>query len=135
MICQMIDVLKHRLHVHSHKPGMVFSGGFLALDGLFIKLYHSFLKVHIFSLDDTPEKVSPGKSTRLGTGKKLVPEKSTGIGTGKIWSRKKVPVPVPEKILGTVTLCLNGLCFGAQSFIHFSAQTQLCSKKLFMWFQ
>ena len=21
----------------------------------------------------------------------------TGIGTGKIWSRKKVPVPVPEK--------------------------------------
>ena len=27
------------------------------------------------------------------------------------------------------------LCFGAQSFVHFSAQTQLCSKKLFMWFQ
>ena len=25
------------------------------------------------------------------------------------WSRKKVLVPVPEKILGTVTLCLNGL--------------------------
>ena len=36
--------------------------------------------------------------------KKLVPEKSTGTGIGKIWSRKKVPVPVPEKILGTVTL-------------------------------
>ena len=90
MICQMIDVLKHRLHVHSHKPGMVFSGGFLALDGLFIKLYHSFLKVHIFSLDDIPEKVGPGKST--------------GLGTGKNWSRKKVPVSVPENILGTVTL-------------------------------
>ena len=29
--------------------------------------------------------------------KNLVPEKSTGIGTGKIWSRKKVPVPVPKK--------------------------------------
>ena len=29
--------------------------------------------------------------------KKLVPEKSTGTGTGKIWSRKKVPVPVSEK--------------------------------------
>ena len=27
------------------------------------------------------------------------------------------------------------ICFGAQSFVHFSAQTQLCSKKLFMWFQ
>ena len=25
--------------------------------------------------------------------------------------------------------------FGVQLFIHFSAQTQLCSKKLFMWFQ
>ena len=25
--------------------------------------------------------------------------------------------------------------FGAQSFVHFSAQTQLCLKKLFMWFQ
>ena len=25
--------------------------------------------------------------------------------------------------------------FGAQSFVHFSAQTQLCSKKIFMWFQ
>ena len=34
----------------------------------------------------------------------MVPEKSTGTGTGKIWSREKVPVPVPEKILGTVTL-------------------------------
>ena len=29
--------------------------------------------------------------------KKLVPEKSTG--TGKIWSRKKVPVPVPENLV------------------------------------
>ena len=28
----------------------------------------------------------------------------TGTGTGKKWSRKKVLVPVPEKILGTVTL-------------------------------
>ena len=28
---------------------------------------------------------------------------STGTGPGKNWSRKKVPVP--EKILGTVTLC------------------------------
>ena len=37
--------------------------------------------------------------------KKLVPEKSTGTGTGKIWSRKKVPVSVPEKNYGTVTLC------------------------------
>ena len=27
--------------------------------------------------------------------------------TGKKWSRKKVPVPVPEKILGTVTLCFT----------------------------
>ena len=27
------------------------------------------------------------------------------------------------------------ICFGAQSFVHFSAQTQLCLKKLFMWFQ
>ena len=29
--------------------------------------------------------------------KNLVPEKSTGTGTEKIWSRKKVPVPVPKK--------------------------------------
>ena len=36
--------------------------------------------------------------TGPGTGKKLVPEKSTGTGTGKNWSRKKVPVPVSEKI-------------------------------------
>ena len=28
----------------------------------------------------------------------------TSTGTGKNWSRKKVPVSVPEKILGTVTL-------------------------------
>ena len=28
----------------------------------------------------------------------------TGTGTGKNWSRKKVPVTVPEKNLGTVTL-------------------------------
>ena len=28
----------------------------------------------------------------------------TCTGTGKNWSRKKVPVPVSEKILGTVTL-------------------------------
>ena len=27
------------------------------------------------------------------------------------------------------------ICFGAQSFVHFSAQTQLCSKKLSMWLQ
>ena len=27
------------------------------------------------------------------------------------------------------------ISFGAQSFVHSSAQTQLCSKKLFMWFQ
>ena len=30
--------------------------------------------------------------------KKLVPEKSTSTGIGKKWSRKKVPVPVSEKI-------------------------------------
>ena len=35
----------------------------------------------------------------------MIPEKSTGPGTGKKWSQKKVPVPVPEKNLGTVTLC------------------------------
>ena len=29
-------------------------------------------------------------------------------GTGKNWSRKKVQVPVPEKILATVTLCFEG---------------------------
>ena len=28
----------------------------------------------------------------------MVPEKSIGPGTGKNWPRKKVPVPVPEKI-------------------------------------
>ena len=49
------------------------------------------------------KKLVPEKSTGTGTGKKLVPKKSTG--TGKNWSQKKVPVPVPEKILGTVTLC------------------------------
>ena len=46
--------------------------------------------------------------TGTGTGKKywyrkkLVLEKSTGTGTEKNWSLKKVPVPVPEKNLGTV---------------------------------
>ena len=30
---------------------------------------------------------------------------------------------------------VHNICFGAQSFVHFSAQTQLCLKKLFMWFQ
>ena len=43
-----------------------------------------------------PEKIGPGKKYRYR--KNLVPEKSTGSGTEKIWSRKKVPVPVPEKI-------------------------------------
>ena len=47
--------------------------------------------------------------TGTGTGKiwsrkNLVPEKSTGTGIGKNWSWKKVPVPVPEKIPGTVIL-------------------------------
>ena len=37
----------------------------------------------------------PEKST--GTGK-IGPGKSTGPGAGKNWSRKKVPVPVSEKI-------------------------------------
>ena len=49
-----------------------------------------------------PKKIGPGKKYRYR--KNLVPEKSTGSGTEKNWSRKKVPVPVPEKILGTVTL-------------------------------
>ena len=52
-----------------------------------------------------PEKIGPEKKYRSRYRKNLVPEKSTGPGTGKNWSRKKVPVPVPEKILGTVTLC------------------------------
>ena len=30
---------------------------------------------------------------------------------------------------------LENVCFGEQSFIDFIAQNQLCSKKLFMWFQ
>ena len=66
-----------------------------------------------------PEKIGPGKKYWYQYQKNLVPEKSTGTGTEKILSRKKVPVPVPgkigpgkkvpvpvpEKILGNVTLC------------------------------
>ena len=61
-----------------------------------------------------PEKIYLGKKYRSLYQKKLVPEKvpvpekiglekSTGTGIGKNWPRKKVLVPVPEKILGTVT--------------------------------
>ena len=42
--------------------------------------------------------------------KKLVPEKSLGTGIGKIWYRKKVSEPVPEKI-GT------GKSLGTKTFI------------------
>ena len=34
-----------------------------------------------------------------------------------------------------VVIMVYYICFGAQSFVHFSAQTQLRLKKLFMWFQ
>ena len=53
----------------------------------------SFLEVPV----PVPEKIGPGKKYRYRYRKNLVPEKSTGTGTEKIWSRKKVPVPVPEK--------------------------------------
>ena len=72
-----------------------------------------------------PEKFGPGRKYRYQYRKSLVPvpENSrefgtvtrefqgifhflggTGIGSEKKWSRKKVPVPVPEKILATVAL-------------------------------
>ena len=72
-----------------------------------------------------PEKFGPGRKYRYQYRKSLVPvpENSrefgpvtrefqgifhflggTGIGTGKNWSRKKVSVPVPQKILATVAL-------------------------------
>ena len=66
-----------------------------------------------------------GRSGTPRGGSAILERNVLGLGKGRGSGR-----PVREG-----TFVTKAVRFGAQSFVHFSTQTQLCSKKLFMWFQ
>ena len=57
----------------------------------------------------------------------------TFLELGKI--QKNIFLKIKTSTIKSEKNIYQTIRFGAQSFVHFSAQTQLCSKKLFMWFQ
>ena len=61
-------------------------------------------------------------------------KKPLTYSSGRVSMESKLPIFLSENILNFLGFS-DELGFGAQSFVHFSVQTQLCSTKLSMWFQ